>query len=303
MLPSFVLFHVENVNENRNSVCHLILIPVIDGIQQDPQHFYMNPEAPFEYVSSGITSEEVDTFPSVATVWPKIQNIFNEFPLAICSAEGYAACSIFGTLTRLNVPHTPILYCNAKAILRRTMDEISYSLDFLSYKIYGDFLTYGMPQSIAQRWCDLVLKALEPIQSTSLDDYIQQLRITIGVISFNDFKPSLCKRVRNQNTFSPSSVVVNANPDNPFFGMNVVFTGKLESFKRDDARAAIVKIGGMAPERLTKDTDYLVVGVQDLRVVGEKGLSGKMKTAEKYKEKGLQIEIIDENEFIEMLNS
>ena len=72
---------------------------------------------------------------------------------------------------------------------------------------------------------------------------------------------------------------------------------------RADARRAVVAVGGQAPERVTKDLDYLVVGTQDLRVVGESGLSGKMKLAAHFNEKGSEIEVITEQDFMEMLNS
>lgn len=306
MTASFILFHAENVNEDRNSICHLILVPVIDGKTQQPQHFYMNPAAPFYMVSSGISAEKVESFAPVSKVWPQIQAIIDEYPIAVCSADGYSALSLFGTLSRLKVPFNPIRYCNAKSILRRSMKEVSYSLDYLSAKYYGNFLTAGMPTKIAERWVELVVKSLEDKNVSSLDDFLIDVKIKIGTISKDEFTPSKCKRdyvVRNANLLDTSSIEVDAQPNNPLFGLNVVFTGKMESMKRDEARAAVIRIGGNAPERLTQETDLLVVGVQDLRVVGEKGLSGKMKTAEKYRAAGCPIEIIDEADFIEMLNA
>lgn len=47
MKPTFLLFHVETVNDNSDAVCHLILIPVVNGIQQEATEFFLNPEAPF----------------------------------------------------------------------------------------------------------------------------------------------------------------------------------------------------------------------------------------------------------------
>lgn len=67
------------------------------------------------------------------------------------------------------------------------------------------------------------------------------------------------------------------------------------------AREAVVKVGGFAPSSLNSSTDFLVVGNQDLRVVGEKGLSGKMKKAAEMRSKGLPIEVINEFDFLEML--
>lgn len=303
MAPTFLLFHTENVNDSQDSVCHLILIPVIEGKANDPIEFFFNPEARFDFVMSGITEDQVKSFASFASQWPTVQKIFAQYDMAVCTAEGYAAHSIFNTLSRLGVCFSPIPYCNAKAICRRTLNEVSYGFDYLSYKFYKDYIPPIDPVAIACRWCDFVLKGLLDVDTINLKEFLLNAGISPGLIVSEEFIPSLCKRNRIRNTFDASKVPVDAQLDNPFYGMNVVFTGKLSSLKRNDARAAVVRIGGIAPENLTQETDYLVVGIQDLRVVGENGLSGKMKTAAKYKEKGFQIEIIDEADFIEMIGA
>ncbi|MDE6079754.1 MAG: hypothetical protein K2G35_06795 [Duncaniella sp.] len=306
MTHSFVLFHAETVNECQNAVCHLILIPVTDGVPQTPQEFFFNPEAPFLAVMSGITASQVASFPTFASEWPKVQAILSQFDMAVCSAEGYSARALYNTLSRLGVSFEPIRYCNAKSICRRTLDEVSYSLDYLSYALYGDTINVDDPIKIAQRWCDLALKGLDTSSEASIPEFLAAVKIQPGEIAEGSFIPSCCKRDYSKRQyhrpeFDASAVEVDADPENPFYAMNVVFTGKMESMTRNDARAAVVKVGGLAPERLTQETDYLVVGIQDLRVVGEKGLSGKMKTAAKYREKGMPIEIIDEQDFIDML--
>lgn len=304
MKPTFLLFHAENVNELQNSICHLILIPVIDGQPQEPQEYFFNPEARFLFVMSGITEDQVLSFPTYAEQWPTVQSIFDKFDMTVCTGEGYSAHALYGTLTRHCIKFNPVRYCNAKAICRRSLDEISYGLDYLSLRYYNDLIDEHEPVAVAQRWCDLALKGLSSQPDQTLEDFLKRAKISVGNFTIEDFTPSLCIRVyskRVHKTFDPSSVDVDADPDNPFYGMNVVFTGKMESMTRNEARAAVVRVGGEAPDRLTQETDYLVVGVQDLRVVGEKGLSGKMKSAAKYKEKGLPIEVIDEKAFIEMI--
>lgn len=307
MIPTFALIHAENVNADMDSVCHLIIVPVIDGIRQQTQEFFLNPEAPFYYVMSGIEKSDIEAFHKYQDHWPQIQDIIGRYDLCMSSAEGNAARSLYSTLTRLGLDFKPIRYCNAKAICRRTMNEVSYSLNYLSYRFYNDYIGEDTPVAIAERWTDLALKGLESVAEESLEAFLSTAMIQEGLLSPEEFTPSLCKRGyskrKDRPEFDPSSIPVDTQPDNDLYGMNVVFTGKMESMKRDDARAAVVRIGGFAPERLTMDTDFLVVGVQDLRVVGEKGLSGKMKTAAKYKEKGCDIEIIDEQDFLEMLNA
>lgn len=303
MKPTFLLFHVESVNENADAVCHLILVPVVDGVQQEPKEYFFNPEAPFLCVMSGITEKEVNSFPKFSELWPTVQAEFDKFDFAVCSAEGYSARTLCATLKRLGIPMAPKPFCNAKAICRRTLNEIAYSLDYLSYVKFNDCVTVDSPVDIAARWCELALMGLADREETSLPEFLANVRIKAGGLSAEGFAQSVCLKdysKRKEHKFDPSTVDVDANPDHPLYGMNVVFTGKLESLKRDDARAMVVKVGGFAPERLTTDTDYLVVGVQDLRVVGEKGLSGKMKNAAKFKEKGFPIEVIDEQDFLDM---
>lgn len=305
MKPTFLLFHVESVNDNSDAVCHVILIPVVDGVRQEAREYFFNPEAPFLCVMSGITRADVASFPKYSELWPTVQAEFDKFDMAVCTAEGYSARALSATLHRLNIQSVSKTFCNAKAICRRTMDEVSYSLDFLSYTRFNDSVPYDDPKAIAERWCELALLGLNGSDEPSLALFLKENRIAPGELSPNQFKQSLCikdyTKRRTQHTFDPSSVTVEADPTHPLYGMNVVFTGKLESLKRDDARALVVKIGGIAPERLTTETDYLVVGVQDLRIVGEKGLSGKMKSAAKYKEKGFPIEVIDEQDFLDMM--
>ncbi len=305
MRPTFALIHAENVNTEKDSICHLIIVPVVEGIRQPTKEFFFNPEAPFYFVMSGIEQSDIKNFPSYQTKWPEVQSILDEFDLCLSSAEGHSARSLYGTLTRIGIDFNPIKYYNAKAICRRTLDEVSYNLDYLSYVLYNDCITTDEPVAIAERWADLALKGLEKVEDESIDEFCSKSKIQMGWLSPDSFTPSLCLRnyyKRKFKQFDPSSISVDAQPDNDLYGMNVVFTGKMEAMKRDDARAAVIRIGGFAPERLTMETDYLVVGVQDLRVVGEKGLSGKMKTAAKYKEKGCNIEIIDEQDFLQMLN-
>lgn len=68
---------------------------------------------------------------------------------------------------------------------------------------------------------------------------------------------------------------------------------------RKDAMQIIADIGGIPENDITFRTNFLVVGQQDFRIVGESGLSGKQKKALQFLKKGQQIEIISEYDFIQ----
>ena len=82
------------------------------------------------------------------------------------------------------------------------------------------------------------------------------------------------------------------------YAQNVAFTGKLSRLTRLEAMQMVLDIGGIPKNSVSKETDFLVVGQQDYRIVGEDGMSSKQEKAIKYKESGIDIEILSEEDFI-----
>ena len=57
-------------------------------------------------------------------------------------------------------------------------------------------------------------------------------------------------------------------------------------------------VGGIPTDKVTKETYVLVVGQQDYIIVGADGISSKQKKALNLLEKGQEIEILSESEFL-----
>lgn len=70
---------------------------------------------------------------------------------------------------------------------------------------------------------------------------------------------------------------------------------------RADAQQKIADIGGANGSSVTKDTDFLIVGQQDYRVVGDDGMSHKQEKAIKQIEQGSTLEILSEDDFLKNL--
>ena len=92
-----------------------------------------------------------------------------------------------------------------------------------------------------------------------------------------------------------------ADPENPFYGRAVVFTGDME-MPRAEAAQAVAELGAQVKSAVSRKTDYLVVGAQDPALVGAGGRSGKEEKAEALNEAGGgHIEILDEAAFRALL--
>lgn len=71
--------------------------------------------------------------------------------------------------------------------------------------------------------------------------------------------------------------------DNKFYGKTVVFTGKLASISREEAKQLAVRYGAKVASTISKNTDYLIIGENP---------GSKLKTA-----KSLNIQVITEDEW------
>lgn len=87
----------------------------------------------------------------------------------------------------------------------------------------------------------------------------------------------------------------NANPSNLFFGKKVVFTGVLNSIKRETAAEIVKRQGADIDTGITKRTNYVITG-------STPGPS-KLKKIEKYNNESSVIKIILEDEFLEMIKN
>lgn len=87
----------------------------------------------------------------------------------------------------------------------------------------------------------------------------------------------------------------------PLFGKHCVFTGALQKMTRTDAAQLVVNVGGICDNNVTKKTNFLILGNNDYCKSITDGKSSKQKKAEEYKQNGLDIEVIPEDVFYDML--
>ena len=80
----------------------------------------------------------------------------------------------------------------------------------------------------------------------------------------------------------------------------VVFTGKLSSLSRRDARALVVSLGGEAADDVNAKSTMLVVGAEGFGQA-EREKSNKLKRAEELNAEGTKIRILSEDEFCRLV--
>jgi DNA polymerase-3 subunit epsilon len=101
---------------------------------------------------------------------------------------------------------------------------------------------------------------------------------------------------------SNGALTLEGNPEGELYGQNIVFTGSL-SIPRRDAASMAASIGCSVSSSVTKKTDYLVVGDQDVTKLAGKDKSSKHIKAEELISSGVPIRILKESDFKELVNN
>lgn len=300
---NFVLMRIECCNHYKDTPCRVALVGVKDSRIEKQREFMIDPEDSFfEFMISGIQLADLRGKGSFVEHWEDIQSFIREYPLLVVTADGYDADVLFNAISRYHVDCASILYLTAKAVLRRSVSTYSYRFDFLCDLLNVPVTDSCMPLDLASNWCDLLIAALKDNEAQDLLTFVDNNKIIIGSISSESYSKCYIKRMykprKRENIELDES---NFEEEHPFYAQNIVFTGTLQYFERAKAQEYVERIGGHCPSGLSKTTNYLVVGVQNPAQVGPDGLSSKQKKAIKYKEEGVEIELLSETEFIDIM--
>lgn len=302
MTLNFALIRIECCNQYKDTPCRLALVGVKNSEIVEQKEFFIDPlDAEFDFMTSGTTLEDLRGKGSFAEQFPALLDFIKQYPVLVSTADGYDADVLFNAITLHKVECGSLPYMTAKNVLRRAYDSYSYQFDYLCDEM-GVSVDGITPMDFAIAWCQLLIKACADKEFADLLMFAEENRIVVGSISLQGYERCHIKRIykpkkKEVTEYDPA----NFDETHPFFDRNVVFTGKLTYFLREDAEYYVERIGGHCSSGLTKATSYLVVGVQSPSQVGPDGLSAKQKKAIKYREEGMEIELLNETDFIDIM--
>lgn len=299
---TFALIRIECCNQYKDTPCRVVLVGVKNSEIVEQKEFFIDPlDAEFDFMTSGTTLEDLRGKGSFAEQFPALLDFIKQYPVLVSTADGYDADVLFNAITLHKVESGSLPYMTAKNVLRRAYDSYSYQFDYLCDEM-GVSVDGITPMDFAIAWCQLLIKACADKEFADLLMFAEENRIVVGSISLQGYERCHIKRIykpkkKEVTEYDPA----NFDETHPFFDRNVVFTGKLTYFLREDAEYYVERIGGHCSSGLTKATSYLVVGVQSPSQVGPDGLSAKQKKAIKYREEGMEIELLNETDFIDIM--
>lgn len=307
----FVALDLETANEDRGSACEIGLVrfsegQVVDRFQSLIYQDYFNP---FNVSLHGITEKQVAKAPSFDEVWVEAENFIGSSPLLAHNA-GFDISVLFRSLGNGNIRNTHTYFCSM--VLSRRMLDISYfGLPGVTEFLGIEYPMNHRAETDAEAAGRVATALMARSSVASLDHLADSLRVSPGSLSSSGFSGSRYKGDPGGSGLSMAEKkkILEAVPeseryeDPDFAGKRIVFTGALMGMKRDDAEIAVMKAGGLPTSSVSKKTNMLVFGYQDPRALKGKALSGKRQAVEKLRADGVDIETVDELQFMQMLNA
>src|SRR5690606_37812445 len=98
--------------------------------------------------------------------------------------------------------------------------------------------------------------------------------------SIDEFLKSIGRKSKGLQANQIKPEVENFDIEHPVYRKNFVFTGTLSKMLRREAMQLVVNLGGKCLDNVTRETDFLVMGIQDYSRFSDGKKSNKTKKAE-----------------------
>jgi len=299
---NFVAIDFETANEKRNSVCALGIVLVNNGDIVEKRSWLIKPLevrfAPINIFIHGITAEDVKFAPKFNEIWSEISP-YLENNIIVAHNAGFDISVLREILSTYRIPFPKSKYfCSLKTAKKIWPGLFSYRLNDIADHLAIDFI-HHKAEDDAYACCEIIKKACEKNQYSSINELISELNFKVGELSDSHYSPA--KYTENIRSKDVKPENFDFNNDHPFLNKHLTFTGKLESMQRKEAIQKVVNVGGYGSDNVTEETRYLVVGELDYRTLKDGNKSNKIKRAEQLLVKGQKIEMITEMDFLKML--
>lgn len=309
-MATFAAIDFETAREDRNSACAVGLSIVDDNESTLEDSWLIRPPDnrydDFNIAIHGIRPADTSDAPNFDQVWPEVADLIGD-RLVIAHNTAFDMyvlqhASAYWDYTPPNL--------NFACTYRLAKDTWPERWSYRLFNLAEDFdidLIHHDALSDASAAAQVALHICRHHNMESVEDVGAGLGYRLGELTSTSYTPFSNAKPDESGWYRPKvdlrtlEATGEIDHGHPLFGTRIAFTGTLETMTRTEAAQAAVDVGAEALNNVTKKTDYLVMGITDLKVVGSDGMSSKLRKAVELAESGQSLEIIDEGEFRQLL--
>lgn len=306
----FIAIDFEIANRNYDSACSLGMVFVQDNKIVDQKYYLIKPPTnnmdPQMTGVHGITFDDVKNAPSFNEIWNKVSHHFHQDTYIVAHNARFDMNVLKNCLLTYNFDIPDFNYaCSIPITTRACRGEgVPNSLEARAERFGIIMDKHHNALSDAKTVAELVLTCIKLKKRRSIHTYFSTYS-SIPIRSLKELKHD--STFRGGRSFEKIKIT-NIKPEkdefiesHPLFNKAIVFTGELDSLSRTDAMQKVVNVGGIIRSAVSRKTNYLIVGTQDKKIVGSSGQSSKERKAAELIEQGYDLQIINENDFINLL--
>lgn len=309
----FICIDFETANEKRASVCAFALIFFENNEPVETREWKIKPPKDFNWFNSfnvqihGIKPEDVLDKPEFCDIWPEIEPLI-ENKMLVAHNASFDMSVLRSVLDVYDIPYPTFDFiCTYKVASKTWANQINYTLKNIA-NMLGFVFNHHDPHDDARTAGKILIEACKKNGVSDIHELAEKLDITLGRLApgyYQCCSASNCyKGLGISKAVKISELVATTtefDPCHPLYQKKVAFTGTLISMTRKHAMQLVLDKGGIPSNSVTKDTDYLVMGIQDYSRFVDGKESQKTRQAKKLIMEGKCIEIIDEDEFVRLI--
>ena len=286
MIMSFVAVDVETANADLASICQIGVAKFSNNRIDETWESLINPEDEFDFINvqiHGIDEKMVHAAPTFPEVFEGFRSYLEN--QIVESHMPFDRIALSRTVEKYDLDSIKCTWLDTARVARRTWTQFAYSgygLATLAQELGVNFQHHNALED-ARAAGEILIKAVEKT-SIGLEDWLTRVEQPIF------------------ETSSSSKITKDGNPEGHLWGEEVVFTGTLSVPRRQIADIAS-QAGCKVASSVTKVTTLLVVGDQDIRRLTGFEKSSKHRKAEQLLEKGYNIRILTESDFMRFVNA
>ena len=284
-MATFNAIDVETANADRASICQIGIVHVHDGVIVDGWQTLVNPEDWFDprNVSiHGIDERDVRRSPTLPEIRDELRRRLRDSVLV--SHTSFDRVAFERAMTRYDLEQLQVTWLDSAKIVRRTWPDRygrrGYGLKNVAADLRISFTHHNALED-ARAAAEIVLSACAAAK-TDIEGWLQRVN----------------RPIFSSSSASPSR---KANAEGALFGESIVFTGKL-ALPRREAKGRAAVAGCRVADSVSQRTTILVVGTQDRSRLKGYEKSAKHRKAEALIEKGVDIQILSESDFSQLIN-
>lgn len=310
---NFIAIDFETANGKRTSACSLGIAIVKKSKIVETKYWLIRPQ-PFEFnyfnvLINGLSEAQLKDKPLFCDCWKEIRP-YLENQTIVAHNAAFDISVLTRTLDYYHLPLPALEYiCSYRASQKVFKNVINYRLDTLAYSL-GIHFNHHNALEDAKAAAEILIHMANSLECDCVEAFAESIDLRLGKLSNSNHTPCIYLKDPPLTQSRPQSLplakrivaaTTDFDEDNEFYGKTVAFTGALNGMSRTQAYQIIANLGGCPAENVTKKTDYLILGVQDYRLLNGHKLSRKTRTAIKYAKAGTGIQIISEEDFYNMI--